>query len=132
MPSMPDIKLTRTDTTHDLSQKAEKRYLYTPVMFPSLSTATTLNQLAAQLGTGNESRSPARNQCRQNDLNAPKDIHQNRFLVLLYPFQMINKFIIARIYYNKCINRFHHMFSMSRVYNAFVDKVYYVLDNSFG
>ena len=24
MPSMPDIKLTRTDTTHDLSQKAEK------------------------------------------------------------------------------------------------------------
>jgi hypothetical protein len=27
MPSMPDIKLTRTDTTHDLSQKAEKRYL---------------------------------------------------------------------------------------------------------
>ena len=23
---MPDIKLTRTDTTHDLSQKAEKRY----------------------------------------------------------------------------------------------------------
>ena len=25
MPSMPDIKLTRTDTTHDLSQKAEKR-----------------------------------------------------------------------------------------------------------
>ena len=26
MPSMPDIKLTRTDTTHDLSQKAEKRF----------------------------------------------------------------------------------------------------------
>jgi len=25
MPDMPDIKLTRTDTTHDLSQKAEKR-----------------------------------------------------------------------------------------------------------
>ena len=25
MPSVPDIKLTRTDTTHDLSQKAEKR-----------------------------------------------------------------------------------------------------------
>jgi len=23
---MPDIKLTRTDTTHDLSQKAEKRW----------------------------------------------------------------------------------------------------------
>ena len=25
MPSIPDIKLTRTDTTHDLSQTAEKR-----------------------------------------------------------------------------------------------------------
>ena len=25
MPSMPDITLTRSDTTHDLSQKAEKR-----------------------------------------------------------------------------------------------------------
>ena len=27
MPSVPDIKLTRTDTTHDLSQKAEKRWI---------------------------------------------------------------------------------------------------------
>ena len=27
MPNMPDIKLTRTKTTHDLSQEAEKRCL---------------------------------------------------------------------------------------------------------
>ena len=38
MPSVPDIKLTRTDTTHDFSQKAEKQYSrqnYTSLTFSS-------------------------------------------------------------------------------------------------
>ena len=37
MPSMPDIKLTRTDTTHDLSQKAEKRCVEELSIDPFLS-----------------------------------------------------------------------------------------------
>ena len=36
MLSVPDIKLTRTDTTHDLSQKAEKRCLNKKTESPQL------------------------------------------------------------------------------------------------
>ena len=47
MPSMPDIKLTRTDTTHDLSQKAEKRKLNLfPILVYALNT-TRKKQLAS-------------------------------------------------------------------------------------
>ena len=36
MRDVSDIKLKRTDTTHDLSQKAEKRYRYNVKMVPEI------------------------------------------------------------------------------------------------
>ena len=43
MPSMPDIKLTKTYTTHDLSQKAEKRKLKQRIFFLHASDTTKNN-----------------------------------------------------------------------------------------
>ena len=45
MPSIIDVNLKRTDTTHDLSQKAKKRYLKQAVVFLYASDTTKKQQL---------------------------------------------------------------------------------------